>query len=248
MGQIRISVIIPVFNAAWSLREAVESVALRTSTHRLYESETITIDDGSSDASWQVIEELEREGLIQHKVKFRVNRGPGAARNKALGQATGEFVAFLDADDVRVEGSLIRQAEYLAARPEIDAIIGRVQIQRLRPGTSTFVNCGAPALILFLGSGLFRRELFSAHRYGLLDENLSPTEDGDWILRARESGAQFYLEDEIACRYRRHGASLTANKSVSEHLILSALRESLRRRRMGGGQAVPLPPWSGIAR
>ncbi len=70
MGQIRISIIIPVFNAGWSLREAVGSVALRTSTHARYKSEIIVVDDASSDASWQVIEKLEREGLIQHKSKF----------------------------------------------------------------------------------------------------------------------------------------------------------------------------------
>jgi glycosyltransferase involved in cell wall biosynthesis len=248
MRQIRISVIIPVLNAAWSLREAVESVALRTSTQTLYESEIITIDDASSDASWQVIEGLEREGLIQYKGKFSENRGPAAARNEALSHATGKFVAFLDADDVRVEGSLVRQAEYLMARPEMDAIIGKTQIQQRHPGTSIFVDHGAPALILCLGSGLFRRTLFSMQRCGLFAEKLSPADDGDWLLRARENGVHFHFENKVACRYRRHSASLTANKSVSEHLILTALRESLRRRRKGGRQAAPLPPWSGIPR
>jgi len=246
--QLRISVIIPVFNAAWSLREAVESVALQTAKHKPYETEVITIDDASSDASWQVIEELEREGLIQYKGKFPENRGPAAARNEALGHATGRLVTFLDADDVRVEGSLIRQAESLAGQPEIEAIIGRAQIQRLQPGTSMFVDHGPPALILFLGSGLFRRELFSAQRCGFFDEKLSPAEDADWLLRAREKGVKFCLDDEVACRYRRHGANLTANKSVNERFFLSALRESLRRRRAGGLSRVSLPPWNGIAK
>lgn len=248
MRQIRISVIIPVFNAAWSLRQAIESVVLRTSTYRQYESEIITIDDASSDASWQVIKELEGEGLIQYKRKFAENRGPAAARNEALKHATGDFVAFLDADDVRVEGSLIRQAESLAAQPEIEAIIGRAQIQRVQPGTSIFVDHGPPALILFLGSGLFRRQLFSAQRCGFFDEKLSPAEDADWLLRAREKGVNFCLDDEVACRYRRHGASLTANKSVNERFFLNALRESLRRRRAGELSAAPLPPWNEIAR
>jgi glycosyltransferase involved in cell wall biosynthesis len=244
--QVRISVIIPVFNAAWSLREAVESVALRRATYTTYETEIIAIDDASSDGSWQVIEELEREGLLQYKGKFPENRGPAAARNEALGHATGAFVAFLDADDVRVEGSLIRQAESLAGQPEIEAIIGRAQIQRLQAGTSTFLDDGPPALILFLGSGLFRRELFSVQRCGLFDEKLSPAEDADWLLRAREKGVNFCLDDEVACRYRRHGANLTANKSVNERFFLNALRESLRRRRARGLSAAPLPPWSGI--
>jgi glycosyltransferase involved in cell wall biosynthesis len=248
MGQVRISVIIPVFNAAWSLREAVESVALRTSIHAPYETEIITIDDASSDTSWKVIEELEREGVIQYKAKFLENRGPAAARNEALGHATGQLVTFLDADDVRVEGSLIRQAESLAAQPEIEAIIGRAQIQRVQPGTSIFVDHGPPALILSLESGLFRRELFCPQRCGLFDEDYRQGEDVDWFLRAREKGVNFCLDDEVACRYRRHGASLTANKSVNERFFLNALRASLRRRRAGELSAAPLPPWNGIAR
>src|SRR5207247_10577191 len=117
---------------------------------------------------------------------------------------TGQLVAFLDADDVRVEGSLIRQAECLVERSEVDAIIGRAQIQRVQPGTSMFVDYGPPALILFLGSGLFRRDLFSAQRCCFFDEKLKLAEDADWLLRAREQAVNFYLDDEVACRYRSH--------------------------------------------
>jgi glycosyltransferase involved in cell wall biosynthesis len=248
MGQIRISVIIPVFNAARWLREAVESVALRTSTRTPYETEIIAIDDASSDASWQVIEELQREGLIQYKGKFPENRGPAAARNEALRHVTGQFITFLDADDVRVERSLIRQADRLVECSELDVVMGMMQIQRRQPGTSIFVDWRAPALILSLESALFRRELFSAERCGVFDERYRQGEDTDWLLRARESGVRFCFETEVACRYRRHGANLTADKPAKQRFYFNALRESLRRRRMGGSQAAPLPPWSGTAR
>jgi glycosyltransferase involved in cell wall biosynthesis len=244
-GRLRISVIIPVFNAAWSLREAVGSVALRTSTHTRYESEIIVVDDASSDASWQVIEKLEREGLIQHKSKFSENRGPAAARNEALRCATGDFVTFLDADDVRVEQSLVRQADYLSMRSEADAVVGRMQLQVLQDGT--FVDFGRPALILSLESGLFRRELFSPQRCGLFDENYRQGEDVDWFLRAREKGVHFVLKNEVACLYRRHGTNLTTDRTASQPFFFSALRESLRRRRANGRPAAPLPSWGGHA-
>jgi len=247
-GQLRISVIIPVFNAARWLREAIESVILGKSTSLLYETEILAIDDASTDTSWQIIQELQREELIQHSSRFFENRGPAAARNEALRQATGDFVAFLDADDVRVEGSAIRQAECLRARPEIDAVIGQTQIQRLQPGTSTFFDQGWPVLLLFLSSGLFRRELFSAQRCGLFDENYRQGEDADWLLRARENGVRFCLEDEVACRYRRHGTNLTTDKSANQRFFFNALRESLRRRRGGRLSATHLPPWNGIAK
>jgi len=248
IGQLQISIIIPVFNAAGSLREAVESVTLRGSTGVRYKTEILAVDDASTDTSWQVITELEREGLIQHRGRFFKNRGPAAARNEALRHATGDFVVFLDADDVRVEGSVARQAESLAARPEIDAVIGRTQIQRLQPGTSTFFDQGWPVLLLFLSSGLFRRELFSAQRCGLFDEDYRQGEDADWLLRARENGVHFCLEDEVACRYRRHGANLTTDKSANQRFFFNALRESLRRRRVGRLTAAPLRPWNGIAK
>ena len=75
MRQIRVSVIIPVFNAARWLREAVESVALQNSSSVPYETEILAIDDASTDTSWQVIEELQREGLIQRSGKLVSNRG-----------------------------------------------------------------------------------------------------------------------------------------------------------------------------
>jgi glycosyltransferase involved in cell wall biosynthesis len=247
-GQLRISVIIPVFNAARWLREAVESVNLRKSPGVPYETEILSVDDASTDTSWQVITKLQREGLIQRSSRLFKNRGPAAARNEALRQATGEFIAFLDADDVRVEGSLIRQAESLAARPEIDAVIGRVHIQRLQPETSTFFDLGCPALLLSLSSGLFRRELFSAQRCGLFDENYRQGEDVDWLLRARENGIHFCLEDEITFRYRRHGANSTTDRAASQRFFFNALRESLRRRRADGPSAAPLPSWNGTAK
>jgi hypothetical protein len=103
-------------------------------------------------------------------------------------------------------------------------------------------------LLLFLPSGLFRRELFSAQRCGLFDENYRQGEDADWFLRARENGIHFCLEDEVACRYRRHGANLTTDKSAMQRFFFNALRESLRRRRAGGPSAAPLPLWNGTAK
>ena len=246
--QFRISVIIPVFNAAHSLREAVESITLGRSTDLCCRIEVLAVDDASTDTSWRVITELQREALIDHVGRFFENRGPAAARNEALRHATGDLVTFLDADDVRVEGSLIRQAKCLAARPDVDAAIGKTQIERLQLGTSMFVDFGCPALLLYLPSGLFRRELFSAQRCGFFDESYRQSEDTDWFLRARENGVRFYLEEEVVCRYRRHGTNLSTNKSANQRFFFNALRESLRRRRVDGLSAAPLPPWNGIAK
>ena len=110
-----------------------------------------------------------------------------------------------------------------------------------------FVDHGAPALILLLGSCLFRRKLFFPQRCGLFDKNYRKGEDVDWFLRAREKGVHFLLENEVACLYRRHGANLTTDTTASQRFFFSALRESLRRRRAGVGSAASLPSWNGVA-
>jgi hypothetical protein len=160
--------------------------------------------------------------------------------------ATGDFVAF-DADDVRVEDSVVSKPNVWQRDPKSTSLLAERRYSD-RPGTSTFFDHGCPVLLLYLSSGLFRRELFSAQRCGPFDENYRQGEDADWFLRARENGVHFCLEDEMACRYRRHGANLTTDKSANQRFFFNALRESLRRRRGDALSAAPLPPWNGIAK
>ena len=88
----RVSVIIPLFNKAPYVRRALESV----SAQRFADFEVIVVDDGSTDAGAQMVAAYD-----DHRVRLirQENLGPGAARNRGIKEARGEFVAFLDADD-----------------------------------------------------------------------------------------------------------------------------------------------------
>ncbi|QSA95596.1 glycosyltransferase [Methylococcus sp. EFPC2] len=90
-----ISVIMPCFNSASYIRDAVESALGQTVT----EVELIIVDDGSSDESLFVLRQLEYEHGQRITVLTQNNQGPYPARNLALAHAKGEYIAFLDADD-----------------------------------------------------------------------------------------------------------------------------------------------------
>lgn len=90
----KISVIIPVFNAEKTITRCLKSVIDQT----YQDWEIIAIDDGSSDKSYSILEEYNK---IDKRIKVftQENKGPGATRNKAINFATGDFIVFLDSDD-----------------------------------------------------------------------------------------------------------------------------------------------------
>ena len=94
----RVSVIIPLYNKAAFVRRCLTSVAAQT----FRDFETIVVDDGSEDGSRQIAEECAELGLFREltiRIVAQANAGPGSARNRAASLATGEMLAFLDADD-----------------------------------------------------------------------------------------------------------------------------------------------------
>ena len=88
----RVSVIVPLYNKAPFVRRALDSIAAQT----FADFETIVVDDGSTDGGARVVAQY---GDARFRLVSQRNAGPGAARNRGVGEAAGEFLAFLDADD-----------------------------------------------------------------------------------------------------------------------------------------------------
>ncbi|MBF6559877.1 MAG: glycosyltransferase family 2 protein [Candidatus Binataceae bacterium] len=107
---IRVSTIIPAYNGAATIRAAIDSaLAQEFDGH-----EVIVVDDGSTDSTAQVLVEYDARIRVIHQP----NRGVGAARNAGIALAQGEYIAFLDADDVWLAGHVSALAGALDANPE----------------------------------------------------------------------------------------------------------------------------------
>ena len=113
-----VSVIVPVYNSEYYLRECLDSVLLQQATSL----ELICVDDGSTDSSAKIVEDCAaRDGRV--KLIRQKNLGPGVARNAGLDAAKGEYVFFLDADDRLSSGAALRQAYERAKADDLDILI-----------------------------------------------------------------------------------------------------------------------------
>ncbi|WCT74941.1 glycosyltransferase [Sphingomonas naphthae] len=220
-----LSVIIPVFNGAHFLPQAVQSILAQ----QYPTAEIIVVDDGSTDDIERVVAALPVE------VRFlrQTNAGPASARNRGIRNASGDLIAFLDVDDL---WPVDRLASLIAALGEDrDVAIGRGQLARIDPddpAAYSFVGNPGEAFPYYIGAALYRREAFT--RVGLFDEDMIFGEDQDWYRRAEEVGLGVTRVEQISLIVRRHGANMTHGKSAVEMNELRAIKKALERRRAAG--------------
>lgn len=127
-ADIKISVIMPVYNAYDYLKPAIDTVLAQTLT----ELELICIDDGSTDKSLSIIKECqEKDARI--RIVTENNAGASVARNKGIVRARGEFMIFLDADDI-YEPTLLETLYNLATEKELDIAVSSFDILNNKQG------------------------------------------------------------------------------------------------------------------
>jgi glycosyltransferase involved in cell wall biosynthesis len=223
-----ISCVVPVFNGESYLAEALESI-LKQSYRPL---EIIVADDGSTDGTRAVVA---RYGT-QVRYLWQPNSGPAAARNLGLSAARGEFVAFLDADDLWHPEKLERQMARFAARPELDLCVAHVQnfwIPELREEEERFRNhrVSRPLPGYVTATLLARHSLFNA--VGPFNATLNHGDSTDWFLRAAEHGAIIELLPDVLSYRRLHQANRSRLlASNSRDAYLKIVKAVLDRRRL----------------
>lgn len=143
----RVSVIIPCYNAAPYIGATIESVLAQT----LPAAEIVVVDDGSRDDSLAVL-----AGFGERvRILTRPNGGPAAARNMAIAHASGDFIAFLDSDDLWEPEKLARQMAEFSAHPETGLVFSEAVMFREENGERTALQ-----RIGYTGDPTFRQLLF----------------------------------------------------------------------------------------
>ena len=195
-----ISIVIPVYNGALYIKETIESILVQ----KYNPIEIIVIDDGSTDDTAKIIKQFP-----EVKYSYQENSGVVRAKNKGLLIATGEFITFIDADDVYVNNSLWELSNYLQNNPIASIAEGRFQYfvkdtisDTFRKKSSSFYHC-------LLGCSMYRKSVFKT--VGILEERLTYGEDVDWFMRAWENNIVKHRLDCTVLLYRRHDKNMTNN-------------------------------------
>jgi glycosyltransferase involved in cell wall biosynthesis len=238
-----LSVIVPAYNAADFIPDAIRCIQEQDYP----QLEVIVVDDGSTDRTRDIV--LSRNGGIRYV--HQENQGAAGARNHGLRLARGKLITFLDADDLWTPCALQLLTQHLHDHRQTEVVLGRVQYTRwLTDSTEKhrLEPFGNPCISFNLDAGVFRREIFE--RVGAFDLSLRTSEDVDWFMRARESGASIDVLDAVVLLYRRHERNLTQDRSSSHRDLAHALKKSLdRRRRLSAGTSLPsLAPHPSVAR
>jgi len=234
-----ISCVVPVFNGERYLKEALDSILVQT----YRPLEIIVIDDGSTDGTAAVVTSYG----AQVRYVSQPNAGQAAARNLGLGEACGEFVAFLDQDDLWHQEKLARQMARFAVRPELDLCVthGRnfwsLELQDVPPWLQNDPRFIQSLPAYALGALLARRGVFDS--VGTFDPALPICEDIDWFLRAVEHGVTIELLPDLLMYRRLHQTNRTwrsaTPKSADRAVFARIVKASLDRRRRLNPTAPP---------
>lgn len=221
------SVIVPFYNAEAYLQSALESIFAQCRVP----DEVILVDDGSTDGSAAV---AARFGA-RVRCHSQPHAGEGAARNHGLRLATGDCIAFLDADDVWPDAAFATLAQALESNRALDLVYGFVE-QFISPELDEAARAGLhcptgaePARLC--GSTLFRRRAFD--QVGGFDVSFTLGATVDWIMRGDEQGLVSGRVDEVVLRRRLHKTNTGIVKKEHRSDYLRLLKASLDRRRQG---------------
>jgi glycosyltransferase involved in cell wall biosynthesis len=234
----RVSVIIPTHNRKAFVQEAVDSVLAQT-----YEDfELIVVDDGSTDGTGKVLKRYENRLLYL----YQANQGVSAARNNGLALAQGEFIAFLDSDDLWLPKKLAIQVAFMDQHPQAQICYTdelwirrgkRVNPKKRHAKCSgeIYHHC-LPLCIISPSSALMRRGLFA--QVGTFDPGLPVCEDYDLWLRVAARFPVFFIPQRLIVKRGGHPDQLSRQewgndryrvKALAKILELGVLTPQLRR-------------------
>jgi Glycosyl transferase family 2 len=211
-----VTIVIPAYNYADYVGEAIRS-GLEQGYRPI---EIIVVDDGSTDETPAVLRQF--EGTI-HTVRPE-RRGVSAARNVGLAEARGEFIVFLDADDLLVPGGIAAQVALMNDRPDIDAVFGGwysydVMSEVISRHHSSFRDDDVlprllrGSIVATPSAVMLRRAAVRA--LGGFDTSVSYTADWEMWFRLAKHGRRFGRVTASVATYRIHPRSMSSNLDLA---------------------------------
>jgi glycosyltransferase involved in cell wall biosynthesis len=222
-----VSVIIPVYNRADLIPETLESVIAQT-----YQNwECIVVDDGSTDNTREVV-----RGFCERDPRIKLfsrpddrQKGANSCRNFGFEKSAGDFIKWLDSDDLLISGALECQVR-IFAQSNFDVAVGKVLItdkSRLDYGWINYLsdeslipNYLVGKVSFYVSGPMWRREFLKDKT--LFDEDLQVLMDWDFNLRRLYENPRLTLHHEIVVEYCRHGHSVTSKHSELNEKSISA--------------------------
>jgi glycosyltransferase involved in cell wall biosynthesis len=228
----QVSVIIPAYNGRAYIAEAIESVLGQSFT----DFELLVVDDGSTDDTAAIIQTYGR----RVRYLYKTNGGPGSARNLGIQQAKGEYIAFLDQDDLWLPNRLAEQVPVLQQDPQLGMVFSDALYEStadLKEQNSFSIDrpCRGHVLKQLFANNfipnltvLVRKCCFD--RLGLLDESGSMmiTDDYNMWLRVTAHYPVTYIDKPLA-RYRWHEQNFSADRERAYLDTMTALQNVLER-------------------
>lgn len=210
-----VAVVIPALNEAGKIGRVLDKFP------RDGRFEAIVVDDGSTDGTPDILAGF---GSKIESVR-QANAGPATARNRGIEKARGQYIAFLDADDLWVAAKTETQLRRLASNPELSICTALMQnfwmedladeATRMKDTEMARPQAGPSQTLLA------RRDVFD--RVGLFDPALRHRDVHDWIVRARAAVLQFDHVDDVLVRRRLHANNLSRSRGTEDAEDLFAI-------------------------
>ena len=231
-----VSVIIPTYNRADFISECVQSVLAQTLPAR----EVIIVDDGSTDATYNILNDLGFNSISTSKTVlryiFQKNQGVSSARNLGIKEAKSEYIALLDSDDLWLKGKLDRQV--IAFRDDIqnrrlchtDEIWVRNGIRvnqhkkHKKSGGNVFQSC-LNLCCISPSSTMLHRSVFED--FGFFDEDLPACEDYDFWLRYSSKEEVIFIDEPLIIKKGGHSDQLSGVHWGMDRFRIYALEKIL---------------------
>jgi glycosyltransferase involved in cell wall biosynthesis len=233
-GEIKVSVIIPAFNASKTILRAIDSVR----DQHIKSLEIIVIDDGSVDGTPEVVlQNIHADENIK-LVKMQQNSGVSAARNAGINRASGKFLAFLDADDIWLSGKIQKQINVMELDPAITLVSCnsrlvseegiQLKVGHINRPPAEGINAWKTLLIYnFLPTPTILTYRSLVKEIGGFDESLAIAEDLDLWIKLAVRGKVAIVNEVLTHYYDSAGSLMKRYSGETKSILVPMLNKHI---------------------